>query len=81
MREKKLLFVFSFVAQIALSFNLVYANNTYFTASPISYSVDSEISPYANVTGYKYMEIDGIKYKRLWSYTYSRWEEPYWTVA
>ena len=41
----------------------------------------SEIQPYANQTGYKYKEINGRLYKRLWSYTYNRWEEPNWTLS
>lgn len=39
------------------------------------------IQPYGNQTGYKYKFINGKLYKRLWSYTYSRWEEPAWTLA
>lgn len=35
----------------------------------------------AEVTGYKYTYFDGIKYKRLWSYTYDRWIDPEWTPA
>lgn len=81
MKGKKFLFIFSFITEITLSLCLVYVNNVYFVTTPISYSIETEFSPYANVTGYKYIEIDGIKYKRLWSYTYSRWEDPYWTVA
>lgn len=40
-----------------------------------------DIQPYTNQTGYKYRLIDGKLYKRLWSYTYNRWEEPSWTPA
>ncbi len=41
----------------------------------------SESQPYANRTGYKYKISNGRVYKRLWSYTYNRWEEPNWTLA
>ena len=44
-------------------------------------AADSGIQPYSNKTGYKYRIIDGKLYKRLWSYTYNRWEEPRWTLA
>lgn len=39
-----------------------------------------ELTPKANVTGYKYRIKDGKRWKRLWSYTYNRWEEPNWTL-
>lgn len=39
------------------------------------------IQPRVNITGYKYMTLNGIRYKRLWSYTYNRWEDPTWTPA
>ncbi|MCM1257862.1 MAG: hypothetical protein NC307_08410 [Roseburia sp.] len=39
------------------------------------------IELYGNQTGYIYRTLDGKRYKRLWSYTYGRWEEPYWTLA
>lgn len=39
------------------------------------------IQPRVNETGYKYKIIAGKRYKRLWSYTYNRWEEPTWTPA
>lgn len=38
-----------------------------------------KIQPRENQTDYKYKTINGKLYKRLWSYTYLRWEEPYWT--
>ena len=37
------------------------------------------IELYGNQTGYIYKTIAGRRFKRLWSYTYGRWEEPYWT--
>lgn len=41
-----------------------------------------KISPkIKEVTGYKYKYFDGVKYKRLWSYTYNRWIDPEWTLA
>ncbi len=39
------------------------------------------IMPYSEDTGYKYKYINGVKYKRLWSYTYERWIDPKWTKA
>lgn len=39
------------------------------------------IQPRVNETGYKYITLNGKRYKRLWSYTYNRWEEPTWTPA
>ena len=83
MRKKRLLFTLSFIAQTALSLNIAYANPAYYSAQaiPCSTTSENEISPRANVTGYQYMEINGVLYKRLWSYTYGRWEDPYWTKA
>ncbi len=34
----------------------------------------------AEVTGYKYKYENGHRYKRLWSYTYERWIDPYWIL-
>lgn len=39
------------------------------------------IQSYANNIGYKYKFENGKTWKRLWSYTYHHWEEPYWTLA
>lgn len=41
----------------------------------------SVIQPYGNQTGYKYKILDGKLWKRLWSYTYNRWEDPAWTLV
>lgn len=83
MRKKKLLFVLGFVAQVTLSLNIAYANPAYLNTQviPCSTNSDEGIEPHANVTGYKYIVIDGITFKRLWSYTYGRWEDPYWYPA
>lgn len=83
MNRKKLLFTLGFIAQITLSFNIMFANPTNLGTGITPYSANAEdgIAPHANVTGYQYMELNGVLYKRLWSYTYARWEEPYWTKA
>ena len=83
MVSKKILFALGFLAQVTLSLNLAFANPAYLDtpALPCATTSEGEITPRANVTGYKYMEIDGILYKRLWSYTYARWEDPYWYPA
>lgn len=54
------------------------------SAQNLSLEVSTEIfSPgvqlYGNETGYKYKIIDGRLFKRLWSYTYCRWEDRAWT--
>ncbi len=46
---------------------------------PLNASSMQGIQPRINYTGYKYKTINGKRYKRLWSYTYNRWEEPNWT--
>lgn len=72
------------VTVIVSVFTLAISANLYLTnanaVKTISATV-SEIQPYANQTGYKYKVINGRLYKRLWSYTYNRWEEPYWTLS
>ncbi len=35
--------------------------------------------PMKEVTGYKYKWVDGIQYRRLWSYTYERWVDDHWS--
>lgn len=44
-------------------------------------AAESEIdnSPRVQSVGYKYITIDGIKYRRLWSYSDNCWLEPGWT--
>lgn len=42
---------------------------------------DNTAVPYAEKTGYKYKYINGVKYKRLWSYTYNRWIDDGWYKA
>ena len=42
---------------------------------------ETTINPRGEVTGYKYMYINGVKYKRLWSYTGGYWIDPVWTPA
>lgn len=42
---------------------------------------ETTINPRGEVTGYKYMYIDGVLYKRLWSYTGGYWVDPVWTPA
>lgn len=49
--------------------------NSFAAAAPSEDSIQSE------ETGYKYITIDGVRYKRLWSYTYNRWIDPEWTPA
>lgn len=58
--------------------NLSMANTAVANATE---TTDSGIVTYSNKTGYKYKVINGRVYKRLWSYTYNRWEEPKWTLA
>lgn len=41
----------------------------------------SKIMPMTNTTGYIYKTYNGKSWKRLWSYTYNRWEEPNWSLA
>ena len=42
---------------------------------------ETTISPKGEVTGYRYRYIDGVLYKRLWSYTGGYWIDPYWIPA
>ncbi|MDO4301212.1 MAG: hypothetical protein Q4D26_07480 [Clostridia bacterium] len=40
---------------------------------------ETSVSPRVQSVGYKYITIDGIKYRRLWSYSENCWLEPAWT--
>ena len=53
-------------------------DDTTLSQSPIA---SSEAQPRGNITGYIYKIYDKKQWKRLWSYTYNRWEEPDWTLA
>lgn len=39
---------------------------------------ETTITPRGEVTGYKYTTINGVKYKRLWSYTNNCWIDDAW---
>ncbi len=56
-------------------------NSIYTICTKTASAAISTIQPYANKTGYKYKFENGKTWKRLWSYTYNRWEEPNWTLA
>lgn len=42
---------------------------------------ETTISPKGEVTGYKYKYINGVLYKRLWSYTGGYWIDDAWMPA
>lgn len=71
------------VAVVVSLLTLSISANIYLTNGNAAKAVAavSESQPYANRTGYKYKISNGRVYKRLWSYTYNRWEEPNWTLA
>lgn len=39
---------------------------------------EKTISPRGEVTGYKYMTVNGVTYRRLWSYTRGCWIDDRW---
>ncbi len=43
--------------------------------------VNQSISARAESTGYIYKEIDGVMYRRLWSYTRGCWIDPMWSAC
>lgn len=60
---------------------LAEANDAEKGVSVQSVSDESGLMPLAEETGYKYKVVNGVRYKRLWSYTYNRWIDPAWTIA
>lgn len=42
---------------------------------------ETTITPRGEVTGYKYKYINGVLYKRLWSYTGGYWIDDNWILA
>jgi len=42
---------------------------------------DLEIELRRNITGYIYKIYNGRQWKRLWSYTYNKWVDSYWSLA
>ena len=66
---------------LALSFSSLPAvalANSNDAAQPLASSFIAKDQPDAEETGYFYCYLNGKKYKRLWSYTYNRWIDPYW---
>ncbi len=57
------------------------ANDAEKGVSVQSVSDESGLMPLAEETGYIYKVVNGVRYKRLWSYTYGRWIDPVWTIA
>ncbi len=77
MKKKMIIMILSLLLSVA-SINLLGIRNS---ATATVSAATSGIQPYSNRTGYKYTYQDGKLWKRLWSYTYNRWEEPHWTPA
>ena len=59
--------------------SVVLAQELIFPEVENSIEGETTITPRGEVTGYIYKYIDGVKYKRLWSYTGGYWIDPYWT--
>ena len=78
---KKKLFVTILCLQLIIITMPIQIFTTFATFSKTASATVPNIQPYANKTGYKYKYENGKTWKRLWSYTYHRWEEPYWTLA
>lgn len=76
---KKMPFLSLLLLSLMLTPTAVMADNFISTAS--SMKDTSQIQPYGNITGYKYKTYEGKLWKRLWSYTYNRWEDPNWTLV
>ncbi|MCI8377728.1 MAG: hypothetical protein HFH72_04315 [Lachnospiraceae bacterium] len=76
---KKKIFAVTLLMLLFLSPINLSKNNGYMMKAAAA--ANSRIQPYSNQTGYKYVYKDGKLWKRLWSYTYKRWEEPHWTLA
>ncbi len=74
MKKKRLVLVIYFL--------LVFVSTNVFLNINVTlqmYESSLNVQPYSNITGYKYKTLNGIVWRRLWSYTYNRWEEPEWT--
>lgn len=78
MKKKKLLVTILCLQLLAMPIERL---TTFTIFSKTASAAVSNIQPYANHTGYKYKFENGKTWKRLWSYTYNRWEEPNWTLA
>ena len=67
-----LILIITLVTTLVCPFNAYAMDNT--EAPP-------EIGLFKEQTGYIYEFMGGFTWKRLWSYTYGKWLEPYWTIA
>lgn len=59
----------------------VFASSESASEPKIITTIGTTITPYGNITGYKYKILNGRQWKRLWSYTYNKWMDPAWTLA
>ena len=66
---------------ILILFFILSATPIQIFASSLADSFPAHIHTYTNHTQYRYKIENGKTYKRLWSITYSRWEDPYWTLV
>lgn len=79
---KKLVTVLLLFGVLANVVSVVYAEDIQ-QSSTVNVTVGNGtgIEPQGESTGYKYVTIDGVLYKRLWSYTRSCWIDKKWTIA
>lgn len=78
--KQKLLITLS-ILFLATTFSPITVSANGDVASTQNVTGYSKVEPYGNVTGYIYKIYNGKQWKRLWSYTYNRWEDPEWTLA
>lgn len=69
---RKMVLIVSIICMSLVPFKS-YANNEIMLSTNISTRMEQ--------TGYLYKLMNGRQYRRLWSYTYSRWLEPDWTLV
>ena len=75
MKVKKLIPFYLMSILMFSSTATVFADTTTVTPTPVVISQDSQnnITPYADITGWKYKTINGYLHKRLYNYTKNEW--------
>lgn len=76
---KKIIITILILSMIS-STTLTVLANTFSTVNSDNIFENMNASTFSERTGYYYMTIDGIRYRRLWSYTHQSWIDPEWSV-
>lgn len=84
MKLKNKLLIYSFITFFASFFAIstpVFAAEAIPPVTSETCESTSIIQPYSDIIEYRYKEMNGKVYRRLYNYTRDEWAEPYWHLV